>query len=168
LLVDLRAEPAIEPALDVLATTEVAAEIHGRIIERLPEFGVKVLEPALGRLAACTSAEVRISIAMILARLRVLDERIFLALSDIFQDEPLLGAPTLADYGDDRALLLFEAALASLEPNWGEEDPLRALGMIAACYEDLAGPIPDALEARMRVLEDRWRSYAAGGSVSLH
>ena len=58
LLVDLKADEAIEPMLRALVRTDWMSILHGLIIIRLPEFGAPVVEPALALLADAKDPDV--------------------------------------------------------------------------------------------------------------
>jgi hypothetical protein len=119
LLIDLKAVEAIEPMLHLLAETDFEDVLYNRVVVRLPELGSAVLEPALTFLAdKADDEDIVMSVCEVLAKLGVKDERIFEALSEVFEpgNEPLT-AGLLAAYGDPRALPLIEDAILSFEPD---------------------------------------------------
>jgi SEC-C motif len=131
LLVDLKAAEAVGPMLRVLDEVDLDDELSSRVIIRLPELGSAVLEPALELLAASEDENTVWALCEVLAKLGVRDERVFGAVCKLFEDNEMLGAGLLADYGDERALPLVDRALADFEPDfselWGRGDLLDLL-----------------------------------------
>jgi hypothetical protein len=112
---DLEAPEAIEPMLRVLARCDPMDILYSVLIEVLESFGPPVLEPALAAHAAAESEDGRSGIAGVLSRLGVRDDRVFAVLLKMLEDDVVLGAASLAEYGDPAALPHLGAALDRCE-----------------------------------------------------
>jgi hypothetical protein len=110
LLGELRAGDAVEPMLRVLAGTEFLDIVHDRILQRMPQIGAPVIEPALHAYADSRDDDFRLSLAAVLSRTGVRDEQIFTLLLERLDREPS-EAHHLVDYGDRRALPRLHDAL---------------------------------------------------------
>jgi hypothetical protein len=84
----------------------------------LPELGSPVLEPARELLSNSEDEDTTLGVCEVLAKLGVRDDRVFDALRILFEDNEMLGAGMLADYGDERGLPLVDRALAEFEPDF--------------------------------------------------
>lgn len=102
LLGKLRAMEAVEPMLRALARTDPLDILHDRVIHSLARIGPPVVEPAL-RAAASAEEEILDSIASVLARIGLHDDRILEVLLAQLRRAPAF-AGNLAAYGDPRAL----------------------------------------------------------------
>jgi hypothetical protein len=162
LLVDLHATEAIEPLLRVLIETECIDTLHERIVERLPELGVAVLEPALALLREDKDDETLFSLCEVLCKLRFRDDRIFAALIEAFNESAFVGASYLDDYGEPRAVPFIDRAIQAFEPGRGPESTSVELAALVATRERLGGPLPDTLKAHVDQL--RARLLAATGT----
>jgi hypothetical protein len=108
LLGELRTEEAIEPMLRALADTDPLDILHDQVIQSMLKIGPSVMEPAL-RAASDADSDLQDSLATILARIGVRDERILEMLISQLRRDPAY-AGNLANYGDQRAVPhLFEA-----------------------------------------------------------
>ena len=148
LLVDLKATEAIEPMLRTLAELDFDDSLFNRVVVRLPELGAVVLEPALAFLADHEDDEDTVqSVCEVLGKLGVKDERIFEALTDVFEYDEMAGAATFADYGDPRALPILEEALADFEPDFTQSWSRAHLLELLDAFEHLGGVLsPDVRE----------------------
>lgn len=162
LLIDLKAEAAIEPLLRVLSTATYDALIYNRISLRLPELGAAVVEPAL-RLAhdEDIDAEFFDSLCCVLSETGVRDERIFECLCKHFESSSVLGAGSFASYGDERALPLLRQAIEEFEPMWDSEFGMLELREFIDAYRHLAGTVPDDLLEHERQLREVWETQLA-------
>jgi hypothetical protein len=161
LLVDLKAGEAIEPMLRVLVETNYDVVIHDLLLRRLPELGAAVLEPALRHLEDTDDEDVADSLVVVLANLGVLDERVFDAIRDVFEEDVVSGAADFADYGDARALPWIEDAIAQFEPDFSETFWRFDLTELLEAYERLGGILGDALQARIEGIDEAWKQRAA-------
>jgi hypothetical protein len=155
LLVDAKATEAIEPLLDMLAETSFDHTIHERILERLPDLGAAVLEPALACFAKADDDEAADSFAELLATLDVKDPRIFEIFSKIIKERPVYGAILFADYGDPDARPMITDVIANYkpdftDPDWHEDldELLKALVGLGGKWEDVEAHIQRIEEAR--------------------
>ena len=160
LLADLKAVDAIGPMLDMLAATDFDEVIHNRIEVRLPNIGPAVLEPALSRLPERVEDEPYSSLCEVLARLGVKDERIFRALCRLFEDDHVLGGIFLADYGDEQAVPLLDAAIRDFEPDLQSAMRPDLVDLIES-YEILAGPLPEELRVKADAAVAAWQAARA-------
>lgn len=103
LLGELRAEQAI-PRLVVLAGGHPLSIISESSIQALRGLGKLVVEPALAVATTTDNADLRGTLADILADAGRKDERIFALLQRTFDEEPELIAGALGNYGDPRAV----------------------------------------------------------------
>lgn len=161
LLADLRAEEAIEPMLRALRGGDMDDILSSRVAVRLPVFGAAALEPVLAELSGIRNTNRAVVLCAILANLGVKDDRVWLALSECFGEEPALSAGFLATYGDDRALPLIEREIFAFD---GESPSSLArfdLELLVEAYEELAGEMPERLAARVDYLFERQSSAGA-------
>ena len=152
LLVDLKAQDAIAPLLDVLIGAGAGALIRSRIVSRLPELGVAVLEPALRFLNQHESPEIEDALCAIVSQLGLRDERIFARLCEYFDREPGYGASCFAAYGDPRALALLSTAIERFELEYDPAEGLLVLNALVGGYEQLSGPLPRWLMQRVEAM----------------
>ena len=159
LLADLRATEAIRPMLDVLAATDFDAIIHDRIIQRLPELGPAVLEPAFETIARAQDPDVSESVASVLANLGVRDDRILELLYENFENDAVLGAMLFADYGDPTALEDLELAIFEYEPDFSTPLWRIDLDELVDAHTRLAGAPDPEIAARVEELKAAWRAH---------
>jgi hypothetical protein len=150
LLGELGATEAIEPMLRQLVESDWESYLHDRLLVTLPKLGAGVAEPALAAHEAATDPEVRGSLCSVLAELGMRDERIYQALVEDFQRDPVLGAMHFAEYGDRRALPLLLAELDQYEPV-EEGGPLANFGVadMVDAVEELGGKLTPELQAKV-------------------
>jgi len=165
LLIDLKAEAAIEPLLQVLKTSTYDAIIYNRISIRLPELGAAVVEPALS-LAHDQDIDDDFfeALCCVLSEVGVRDERIFECLCRHFEGNPVVGAGNFASYGDERALPLLRDAIEEFEPIWDSEFGMLEIREFLDAYEHIAGTVPDDLLEHARNLQDAWEDQQAENS----
>lgn len=113
LLGDLRAATAVVPMLRTLAQTDPLDILHDRVLPSLAKIGAPVVEPAL-RAAASADQDTLDSIAAVLARVGIHDERILDILLAQLRRVPEL-AGNLAEYGDPNAIPALLEALDAFE-----------------------------------------------------
>jgi hypothetical protein len=155
LLGELRAVEAIEPMLRVLAGTDFLDIVHDRMLLRMPQIGAPVIEPALRAYADSTDDDFRLSLAAVLSRTGVRDERIFTLLVErLGRDRS--EANHLVDYGDRRALPLLHAALdRCLAGSGGGPFANQDLIELRAAIEDIGGVLTGEQRAAMRRVDER-------------
>lgn len=161
LLADLEAAEAVEPMLDVLVETNFDHVINSHLVDRLPEFGAAVLEPALLRLKDAHEVDVAHALVAVLANLGIKDERIFDAICDVFDEDVVLGAMNFADYGDDRALPLMVEAIADFEPDFSRGFWRHDLTELLHAHERLGGVLGAELRAHVDAIDESWRQHVA-------
>jgi hypothetical protein len=150
LLVDLRADEAIGPMLRLLAELDVVDALYNRIAARLPELGAVILEPALAFLAASQDDDETVqNLCEVLVRLGTKDERIFEAVTGVFENDEVPGAALFADYGDPRALPVLEGAIANFEPDFAELWSRANLSELLGAHESLGGVLDPDVRARV-------------------
>jgi SEC-C motif len=158
LLGNLRAATAVEPMLRALARTGPLDILHDRVVSSLPRIGAPVVEPAL-RTAASAEDEVRDSVASVLARVGLRDDRILDVLLAQLRRAPGF-AGNLAEYGDPRALPSLIEALDAFELNEsGNPFANHALIEIRCAIEELGGTLTAEQQLKCR------RGQAAAESV---
>jgi hypothetical protein len=156
LLADLKATEAIEPMLHALVATDWIDILHDRLIQRLPEFGAPVLEPALALLGRATEKDARHSLCNVLAKLGVRDDRIFGALCDVFAEDKTFGAMTLSEYGDRAALPLLAESIERFRPNFESLIYESDLTELVEAHRHLGGVLPDESQTRVERWFARW------------
>jgi hypothetical protein len=154
LLGEQHAVNAVEPMLRTLTRTDPLDILHDRIVSILSEMGPPVAEPAL-RAAANADKEVLESLASILARLGLHDDRILDILLAQLQRAPSW-AGNLAAYGDPRALPALSKALDAFTlDQTGNPFANHALIEIREAIEELGGTLTAEQQRKC------WRGRAA-------
>jgi hypothetical protein len=150
LLTGLKDRRAIEPFLDVLAETEWDAILHDVVVQGLSTVGSPVVEPALARLPDAGTDEFE-SLVVVLADSGVKDERIHLAIVELAEENPGLGALAFASYGDPADLPFLERVLREFDTSEGPaEDTVAELKMLVEAYERLRGsPMDEELRTHV-------------------
>lgn len=156
LLVELKAEAAIEPLLQVFADTDCCSIIHDRIAVRLPEFGAAALEPVLRRLGDDPDEGLFSNLCCMASELGVQDERIFQHLCKLLDVDEGMGSVCFANFGNERALPLLRTHIEAFAPDWGSACGMMDLTELTAAYEELAGSMPDDLTEHVRALKHEW------------
>jgi len=151
---DLEASEAIEPMLRVLARCDAMDLLYSALVEALGSFGSPVLEPALAVHAAGESEDQRSAIADVLSRLSVRDRRVLAVLLRMLEDDVVLGAGLLAEYGDPAALPHLGAALdrCELDVRGGLLANQDIVELVAA-IEELGGALSEDQKRRVRAVE---------------
>jgi hypothetical protein len=149
LLGELKAEQAVEPMLRTLAGTDPLDVLHDQVLQALPNIGAPALEPALLAYKEA-NPELQTSIASVLSRIRVRDERIFEILVAQLRREPGY-AGNMADYGDPRAAPYLREALDKYEPVQGD-NPFanHALIELREAIERLGGTLSAEQQLKCR------------------
>jgi hypothetical protein len=104
LLGALKATEAAAPMLRVLSRTDPLTILHNQILVVIKKLGDVVVEPALKAYAETNDSEHQSSLCAVLAGAGVHDDRILTILRRQLQEELVIGASCLAEYGDPRAL----------------------------------------------------------------
>jgi HEAT repeat protein len=160
LLGELRAEAAI-PRLVVLAGEHPLSIVSESAIQALRGLGELVVEPALAVATTTDNADLRGTLADILADTGRKDERIFALLQRTFDEEPELIAGALGNYGDPRAIPILVGFLERYQ--LGDDDSVMADHVIIeveAALEALGAELTDAQRQtldRMRAVLERRR-----------
>jgi hypothetical protein len=160
LLGEMRISTAIGPMLRALAETDPLDMLRDAILASLPKIGEPVIEPALRAYAEADDRAFRVNVGSILARIGVLDDRIFAVLLEMLEISPSR-AGDLAQYGDDRALpylsRAFDAcALGDSDSPFANQDLVE----LHAAIEDLGGTLTSRQLAKYRKAcepAERWR-----------
>ena len=149
LLGDLAASAAVEPMLRALVRADPLDILHDRLLSCLARLGAPVVEPAL-RAAASANEDTLDSIAAVLARVGIHDERILDILLAQLRRVPDL-AGNLADYGDPNAIPALLEALDAFElvesANPFANHPLIE---IRAAIEELGGTLSAEQQLKCR------------------
>jgi hypothetical protein len=154
LLGELRVPAAAEPLLRLLQETEPGAYLYDELLQALPELGPAVVEPALAAYQT-VDPERRFSLGSVLAGLGVRDDRIYAALVEEFQQEPVPGTMHLAEYGDPRALPLLSKALDDYQ-EINTDDPManHLVVELEDAIQHLGGELtPEQQEKVRRIVE---------------
>jgi hypothetical protein len=168
LLGDLRAAIAVEPMLRTLALTDPLDILHDRMLSSLPKIGAPVVEPAL-RAAASADDEVLDSVAAVLAKVGLRDDRILdLLLAQLRRAPGFAG--NLAEYGDPRALPSLLEALDAFElDESGNPFANHALIEIRCAIEELGGALTAEQQLKCQcgqsAAESSGRSVLAGAAA---
>lgn len=121
----LRPVEAVEPMLKVMRRCDFCDVLKNEIIFALKEFGEVALEPALKAYIEEQDNDESEYIAEILSGLNVRDERIYQVLLHELENDVILGAGNLGEYGDDRAVPVLSALLERGDlDNWEEVESL--------------------------------------------
>jgi hypothetical protein len=159
LLGEMRISAAIGPMLRALAETEPLDMLRDAILASLPKIGEPVIEPALGAYAEVDDRAFRVNVGSILARIGVLDDRIFAVLLEQLEISPSR-AGDLAQYGDDRALpylsRAFDAyALRDSDSPFANQDLVE----LQAAIEELGGTLTSRQLAKYRKAREPWERW---------
>jgi hypothetical protein len=160
LLGEMKIAAAIGGMLRALAETDGLDVLHDAVLLSLPEIGEPVVEPALRAYAETDDLELRGSLGAILARLGVVDERIFAVLLEMLEISPR-HAGDLAHYGDDRALPHLSRAFDAYTLR-DSDSPLANQDLVElhAAIEELGGAMTSQQSAKYREAcepSERWR-----------
>jgi hypothetical protein len=149
LLGELRAEEAIEPMIHVLADTDPLNILHDQVIQSMLKIGPSVMEPAL-RVAVNAAPDLQDSVASILARIGLRDERILEILLNQLRRDPD-SAGNLAHYGDPRAVPHLLEALDQYKIV-EDENPFsnHALVELREAIEELGGSLTAEQQQKCR------------------
>ena len=160
LLADIGDPAAVEPMLDALLETE-EDEILGNVLAlRLPSFGSAVLEPALRRLGRAIDdddLDAERQLVGVLAGSGARDERIYDAICDHFDADPVFGAMCFAEYGDERALAQLLGEMEDFEVE--EDDRWWGPGFneLRDAYERLGGVLTGAILDKAEAIAEQWQ-----------
>ncbi len=154
ILRDLEASEAIEPMLRLLSRCDAMDILYGALVEALGSFGPPVLEPALAVHAAAESEAERSAIANVLSRTGVRDHRVLAVLLRMLEEDMVLGAGSLAEYGDPAALPHLGAALDRCDLDvpgglFANQDVIE----LEAAIEELGGELSEDQERKVRAVE---------------
>jgi HEAT repeat protein len=141
LLIDLRAEEALEPLLELYSTLEFDLILRDRIAVRFPEYGAAALEPILARLGADPEYDDIESYCWLLSELGVRDERIAKLLRIVLEEEPEIASTMVATYGDPAFVPALLDTLWALKHD-GKLDTARVAVEIEAALKQLGFEIP--------------------------
>jgi hypothetical protein len=159
LLGEMRISAAIGPMLRALAETDPLDMLRDAILASLPKIGEPVIEPALRAYAEADDRAFRASVGSILARVGVLDDRIFTVLLEMLEISPS-GAGDLAQYGDDRALPYLSRAFDAYTPRHSDS-PFANQDLIElqAAIEELGGTLTSRQLAKFRKASEPWERW---------
>jgi hypothetical protein len=155
----MRISAAIGPMLRALAETDPLDMLRDAILASLPKIGEPVIEPALRAYAEDDDRAFRVNVGSILARIGVLDDRIFAVLMEQLEISPS-HAGDLAQYGDDRALpylsRAFDAyALRDSDSPFANQDLVE----LQAAIEELGGTLTSRQLAKYRKAREPWERW---------
>lgn len=158
LLGERRQVEAVEPLIEVVATTEADDLLGGAAIFALQEIGAPTLEPIL--VAIDDEPGLRLRLAEVLSTLEIRDERIVDTLEAVVGDDPQLGASYLATYGDAAGIDVLRDALGDVE--FGDDNvdlqTCQRVIDIAVAIESLGGTLGADDRARVeRAYSERER-----------
>ncbi|QRK10488.1 SEC-C domain-containing protein [Archangium violaceum] len=162
---DLAAVPALVEQLMRSMPGEV---FYDTLLSGLEELGPAVTPVALEALARARTPDERFGLLSLLSRGGVKDERIYAALLQQFEEDPVQGAMNLARYGDARTLEPLVRALDACSVAEDEEDLFAHQSVIelAMAIETLGGTLSGAQREKVeRALRARRRLVAMFQSV---
>ncbi len=157
-------QEAIGRMLDELMRHEPGQVPYEERLAQLEELGPTAVPVALERLARVKEGEAWFSVLAVLARSGVRDERIFTALLEALEQEPISGAMNLSRYGDARAIEPLKRALeACPRREEGEEDVFvdQALLELKEAIQRLGGSLDEAQEEKVRQAAVTGRTFSA-------
>jgi hypothetical protein len=159
LLGEMGISAAIGPMLRALAETEPLDMLRDAILASLPKIGEPVIEPALRAYAEADDRAFRASVGSILARIGVLDDRIFAVLLEMLEISPS-GPGDLARYGDDRALPYLSRAFDAYALH-DSDSPFanQAIVELQAAIEELGGTLTSRQLAKYRKAREPWERW---------
>ena len=148
LLGQLGAAAAVEPLLDILATTAQLSPLRQAVQEALAPLGSLLVTPILDRLPTAVGGYRR-ELWFLLANAGVRDARIFAQLLGALAESPEDGAMYLAEYGDKAALPELSRALDAcrLDPEGHAPDDHTVFELREAIHE-LGGELTPAQQAK--------------------
>ena len=151
ILEDLKAVESIEPMLQVLSRCDPVDILYSQLIGALTSFGPPVLEPALRAYAAAENEDQRAAVAEVLSGIHVHDPRILSILLQLLQEDTVLGAGNLAEYGDPSALPHLSTALDTCKLNrcGGMFDHQEVIEL-AEAIKELGGTLTERQEKLLR------------------
>lgn len=143
---------AIPRLLEVARLHDCDEYAHNRAVLALAALGAPALEPCLAAHGASSDSEFREALACVLAELGVRDDRTYAILVEQLERDRMLGAGSLGEYGDARALPLLRRALDEHEPGDGTKVHFSSEPVIelAGAIVSLGGQLT---EAQARKLE---------------
>jgi len=137
---------AVEPLLDVLATTHQLSPLRVTVEKALAPMGARLLGPILARLPTAVG-EYRQQLWSLLANAKVRDPRIFVQLLGALAEYPEQGAMYLAEYGDPAALPELSRALDAYQISL-TDDGDHALFELREAIEELGGTLTAAQQTK--------------------
>ena len=148
LLGQLDPEAAVEPLLDVLATTAQLSPLRQAVEKALAPLGAPLVSPILARLPTAVGGYRR-ELWFLLANAGVRDTRIFVQLLGALAESPEDGAMYLAEYGDKAALPELSRSLDAhrLEPE-GDTPGDHTVFELREAIHELGGELTPAQQAK--------------------
>lgn len=134
--------------------------------QALVKLGVPALEGCLAVYRDTPDGDVRDTLAAVLSRFSMRDERIYEALVDTLDRTPELGANCLAEYGDAKAIEPMSQLFDAL-PIRASDNPLanRVFMELRYAIEDLGGALSAAQEAKFEASDEARRRFVAERDV---
>ena len=160
----LKAAEAVDTILTILADEEIGSALWDTALFSLPKLGAAIVEPTLAALEDATDALHLDALCSALAQVGVRDDRIFDAIREAFDENPLLGSISFSEYGDTRALPLIADAIRSFVPDWTSELAVRDLIDYVDAYETLGEELPDDVRKHVDDLRAEWARRQGAGA----
>lgn len=162
-----RAADAVPELVHYLSTyPSVDMGVDNEAVKTLSELGAAATPTVLEAHAKHTDLDARAGLVEVLARSRVPSDEIFAILCQEFEDDTVIGAGLLGDYGDARALPLLSEHLDRADPD--PHNPTAGVPDLVDAIEQLGGALtPHQQERFATVLENRARWESPEGQREL-
>jgi hypothetical protein len=147
----LRLAGAVPGLLAAIEKLEPDDLLYDEALEALVEIGGCVLEPALAAFERCGTPGCRARLSDVLARLKVKEHRVLAALVRVLDDDQMVAADNLAEYGDPQALPALTRAFDDAECETSDEfgfSSKQNLVKLARAIEKLGGVLTPEQRAK--------------------
>jgi hypothetical protein len=148
----LRLAGAVPGLLAAIEKLEPDDLLYDEALEALVEIGGCVLEPALAAFERCGTPGCRARLSDVLARLKVKEHRVLAALVRVLDDDQMVAADNLAEYGDPQALPALTRAFDDAECETSDEfgfSSKQNLVKLARAIEKLGGVLTPEQRAKL-------------------
>jgi hypothetical protein len=148
----LRLAGAVPGLLAAIEKLEPDDLLYDEALEALVEIGGCVLEPALAAFERGGTPGCRARLSDVLARLKVKEHRVLAALVRVLDDDQMVAADNLAEYGDPQALPALTRAFDDAECETSDEfgfSSKQNLVKLARAIEKLGGVLTPEQRAKL-------------------
>jgi hypothetical protein len=148
----LRLENAIPALLACVEKLDPDDLLSDAALGALMDLGAPVLEPALAAFERCGTPDGRARLSDVLARLKVRDDRVLAALVRVLDDDQMVAADNLAEYGDPQALPALSRDFDEAEYETSDEfgfSSKQGLVKVSRAIEKLGGVLTPEQRAKL-------------------